>query len=69
VLRRHAAGQSGVRIARELGLTKQCVSAHLRSAGLDPSEDHSARARERWAAFRDVWNASADVGAAAAALG
>jgi len=56
-------------IARSLHISKQVVSVHLRDGGRDPAaRDGQSRRAER-DQFAALWNAAADLGAAATALG
>jgi predicted ArsR family transcriptional regulator len=69
VVQLYDAGRSAPDIARELGLTRQAVYAHLDGAGRDlraAGRATSAHARKR---FTAAWNAAPTIEAAAEALG
>src|SRR5690242_19262334 len=64
--------RSGLRvaaIARQLGITKQAVSQHLRNAGIDATRRRDAAERAGRQRFAAVWGKAPTAEAAAEALG
>jgi hypothetical protein len=62
-------GHAPAAIARQFRVTKQAVSQLLRAAGRDPAARQEAARAAEGERFRAAWDAAADLGAAARALG